>query len=400
MRRLIPVGARRAFIFLVATTASAQLGRASGQIMDLQGKPYAGISVTLKNVGTGQTLSTKTDKNGNYSMIGLTGGVYSITLSDPKNNLSYTEQFQVDANGETEHSIDLQKIQASQGGANNAAAAEQQKKNEATQNQFNNMKQHVDAGIAALNDSDALRKQLAAAPADQKSAIQDKLNADYQTAISELEQADKLVGDKDTKNHSVVLANLGQSYALAGRNDDAAIAFQKAADFNPQAGIYVNLSLAQAHQAAALTDPAAATAKVSDAGASCDKAGALDPTLTAKCWKNIGIILSNKGDLKDAVPPLQKATAADAKDAQGWFLLGSAYMGMIETKQEGDKMTYTIPPGAADSYQKAIDADPNGPYAAQAKQMLDSIAQMSGGEQTNVGMRPKSTKKKSSQSSQ
>jgi predicted Zn-dependent protease len=124
---------------------------------------------------------------------------------------------------------------------------------------------------------------------------------------------------------------------------------------------------------------------MNDAGADCDKAAALDPTSAGKCWKNIGIILSNKGDLKDAVPPLQKATQIDVKDAQAWYLLGSAYTGMIDSKQEGDKMVYVIPPGTADAYQKCIDADPTGPYAAQAKSMLDSLTAMGGGESTTVG---------------
>jgi tetratricopeptide (TPR) repeat protein len=389
MRRLLSCGAVLAFILLVAGTASAQLGQVKGQVLDLQGKPYANLNVTIKNNGTGQTLSTKTDKNGNYQMIGLPGGAYTITLNDPKTGLNFVEQFQVSAGEETDHSINLQQIQAQQQGAH----PEEQKKNEAAANQFKEMKGHVDAGVAALNDADTLRKQLATTPADQKSSIQDKLNTDYQTAITELTAAEKVVGEKDAKNHAVVLANLAQAQSYAGKYDDAAANFQKAADLNPQAGIYLNLSLAQAHQATELTDPAAVSAKIADAGASCDKAGTLDPTTTAKCWKNVGILLSNKGDLKEAIAPLQKATNADAKDAQAWYLLGGAYMGTIEAKQVGDKMTYDIPPGAGDAYQKCIDADPNGPYAPQCKMMLDSITAMGGGQATTVGEVPKKKKK-------
>jgi hypothetical protein len=52
-------------------------------------------------------------------------------------------------------------------------------------------------------------------------------------------------------------------------------------------------------------------------------------------------------------------------------------------------MTYDIPPGTADAYQKVIDLDPNGPLAAQAKQNLDALAAMSGGDATSVGVRKK-----------
>jgi len=98
--------------------------------------------------------------------------------------------------------------------------------------------------------------------------------------------------------------------------------------------------------------------------------------------------------LPEAVTPLQKASEADPKDAQTWFLLGGALASEIETKQEGTKMTYTFPPGLTDAYQHCIDADPNGPYAAQAKTALDGLVALSGGVETTVGQRPQTKKKK------
>jgi tetratricopeptide (TPR) repeat protein len=245
-----------------------------------------------------------------------------------------------------------------------------------------------------LDQYDVLHKQLLAAPADQKGPIQDQINQGNQTAISELTLAEQGVQAKDVKNHAIVWASLAQAYDHAERYDDSVAAYQKAIDLAPSPSYYLNMSTAQARVAAAQTDPAAVTAKMVDAGSDCDKAAALDPTTASKCWKNIGIILSNKGDLKDAIPPLQKATEADAKDAQAWYLLGSAYTGTIDSKQVGDKMVYVIPPGTADAYQKCVDADPNGPYAAQAKAMLDSLVAMGGGEDTSVGVRDKSKTKK------
>ncbi len=176
-----------------------------------------------------------------------------------------------------------------------------------------------------------------------------------------------------------------------GQEQEAVDAYQKAIDLQPTAGTYGSQSTALAILAVAQTDPAVAQQKLAEAGTDCDKAAALDPTPGAAkaCWKNIGIVLSNKGDLKDAIPPLQKATLADPKDAQTWFLLGSAYTGTIDSKQEGDKMTYIIPPGTSDAYQKCVDADPNGPYAAQCKAMIDTLTTMAGGDSTSVNVRKK-----------
>lgn len=390
MRRLIPVWVALVVTLVFPAIAAAQNARVFGQVLDKDGKPWVGVSVVIKGQN-GQTYSLKTDKNGKYSQIGLAVGVYTFVLNDPAAGLNnFTEQHQIQADQDNEVNFNFKQLIAQQATAN----PDEEKKKQEAQSQFNTMKGHVDAGVAAFNDINQVQAQLKTATPDQQGPLKDKLKTDYQTAITEFQAAEPLVGAKDTKNHAIVLANLGQAYSLAGENDQAADAYQKSVALNPQASTYVNLSLAQVHQAAALTDPAAATAKVGEAGASCDKATALDPTSTAKCWKNIGIVLNNKGDFKDAVDPLTKATQADPKDAQAWYLLGSTYTGLIEPKQEGDKMTFIIPPGTVDAYQKCIDTDPNGPWAAQAKQNLDALAAMGSGEATKVLERTPSKKKK------
>jgi len=338
---------------------------------------------------SGRTFSLKTDKNGKYSQIGLQGGVYTFTVTDTAGTLNFTEKHQVQADGDTEVDFNFKQIAAQQG-----PTAEQQKAQAESQNKFKEMQTHFNAGKAAMDDSAGLRTQLRAATADQKSGIQDKMNADYQAAITEFQQAEQGVTAKDVKNHAIVWANLGQAYESAGRFDDAANAYQKAIELQPAPEYYTQAATVLANVAVGQTDPAVTSSKIAEAIADCDKAAALDPTqgVGVRCWKNVGIVLNNKGDFKDSVAPLQKATQADPKDAQAWFLLGSAYTGAIDAKQEGDKMTYIIPPGTADAYQKCIDLDPNGPYAAQAKQNLDALAAMGGGESTAVGLRPKKKK--------
>jgi tetratricopeptide (TPR) repeat protein len=194
---------------------------------------------------------------------------------------------------------------------------------------------------------------------------------------------------KDVSNHATVWGNLGQAYEYAGRYDDAAKAFQKAIELKPQAPFYEHLSLDMVNAAVTQTDPKAAEAMIAEASADCDKAVAIDPTTAAHCWKNIGAVLSNKSKMKEAVAPLRKAVQADPKDAQTWFLLGGALSATIETKMEGERMIYIIPPGTTEAYQKCIDAAPNGPYAAQAKQVLDGLAAMGGGEDTSVKKKKK-----------
>ena len=392
MRRLMHILGALVFVLLLAATVRAQEGRVSGQVLDMNGKPWAGITVTLKS-DTGRTFTLKTDKDGKYSQIGIPGGIYLITLTNPANpaaGLNFTERQMVKPDDSNVFDFNFKELMAQQ--QNNPANAEEEKKRAESQNAFKEMQTHFNNGRAALDDSDTLRKQLATLPADQKTATQDKINTDYQTAITELEQAEKGVQPKDVKNHAVVLSTLGQAYDRAGRYSDAVAAYQKAIDMNPQPSYYVDLSTAVINAATAQTDTTDLPAKVTEAGANCDKASALDPTLAGRCWKNIGIVLSNKNHLAEAAVPLQKATTADPKDAQAWYLLGGALANQITSKQEGTKLTYTFPPGLTDAYQHCIDADPNGPYAAQAKATLDGLNQLSGGTSTLVNER-KSKKK-------
>jgi tetratricopeptide (TPR) repeat protein len=178
---------------------------------------------------------------------------------------------------------------------------------------------------------------------------------------------------------------LGSASECAGKYDDAAAAFQKATDLQPSAPLYRGLSTNLAKAGASLTDPAAIQAKVTEAEAACDKAGALDPASTAPCYKNVGIALYNKQRQKEATGALQKAAQTDPKDAQTWFLLGSCLAAQIDSKEEGGKEVYTVLPGTREAYQKCIDTAPSGPYAPQCKAGLDELAQLSGGVATSVG---------------
>ncbi len=379
-----------AAILVCATIASAQNARVVGQVLDKDGKPWAGLTVTLKS-DSGRNFTLKTDNNGKFSQIGLSAGLYTFVLTDQTSGLNYSEQHQLQTGDDNNITIDFKKLMEAGKATPNA---EQQKAQQDQANKFKDMQTHFLAGRAALDDWDTVHKTLNATPADQRGPIQDKLAADSKTAVAELQMAEQGVQAKDVKNHAVVWSNLGQAYDRAGQAEEAADAYQKAIDLQPSASFYQSQSTALANVAVASTDPKVASQKIADATADCDKAGALDPNPVAGtiCWKNLGIVLSNKGDFKDAAPALLKATQLNPKDAQAWFLLGSAYTGLITPNQQGDKMTYDIPPGTTDAYQKCIDLDPNGPYAAQAKQSLDALTAMAGGDAMSVGLRPKKKK--------
>ncbi|HXO04594.1 MAG TPA: hypothetical protein VN884_03065 [Candidatus Sulfotelmatobacter sp.] len=387
MRKLMRVSAALALALLLATIAVAQdNGRLDGEVLDKEGKPYPEVNVAVKSVDSGQTFNLKTDKSGKFVQLGLRGGIYTITLNNPKDNFNYGPvKFLVDTAKENNFRLSVKELAAETA----AAHPEEIKKRAEEEDKFKAMKGHFDAGVAAMSEANDLQKQIRAASAGEKAPLQEKRTADCQKAITEFQQAEQGVGPKEVGNHATVWQDIGAADECVGHYDEAADAFQKAIDLKPQAGYYAGLSTNLANSGAAQTDPKVAESKIADANANCEKALALDPAAGGTCYKNVGIVLTNKGRQKDAIAPLQKATQANPQDAQAWYLLGSALSAAIEPKQEGEKMMYVIPPGTKEAYQKCIAIAPNTPLAAQAKEALDGLDALSGGADTTVSKKKK-----------
>ncbi len=382
MRKVISILGAWVLLAMLAATALAQgTGRLNGEILDKDGKPFADQAITIKNPDTGQVYNLKTDKNGKFIQLGMRSGIYVITLV----SLNYSEKYQVQDGQENNYKLDLKQVAASSA----AAHPDEAKKKEETEDKFKMMKQHFDAGVAALAAGNDLKAQIKSAPADQKASLQAQRVTDCTTAATEFGQAVQNLGEKEVNNRAMILGNLGSANECAGKYQDAADAFQKAIDTKPVGGYYVGLATNLANAGAASTDAKDSEAKFTDASAACDKATALDPASGATCWKNLGIVLSNKGRMKEAVAPLQKAAQADPKDQITWYMLGSALTATIDTKQEGEKMTYIIPPGTAEAYQKCIDTGADNATGKLCKDALDGLNAMSGGQDTSVGKKKK-----------
>ena len=386
MRKLIRTCGALALVLMLATVVLAQGSglRLDGEILDKDGKPYADVNVEIKSVDNGLTFKVKTDKNGKFIQLGLRAGIYTVSLS--KDDFKYgPEKVSVDPMKENVYKMSVKDQMA----RTVAAHPEEVKKRAEEEDKFKAMKGHFDAGLAAMADANDLRKQIGAAPAEQKAALQEKRTTDCQTAITEFQQADQGVVAKDIITHATVWQDLGAAQECLGHYDEAVAAFQKAIDLKPQAGTYTGLSTNLANLAAAQTDPKEAESKLADANADCEKALALDPAAGGVCYKNVGIILSNKGRQKDAVMPLQKATQANPQDAQSWWLLGGALTAMMDCKQEGEKMNCTLAPGTQDAYQKCIAIGPDSATGKACKEALDGVLAATGGVDTTVSKKKK-----------
>lgn len=354
-------------MLLLASMASAQqLTRLSGKVIGLDGQPAVGMAITITNDADGTKYTLTTDKDGKFAQNGMKVGVYTVNFK--QDNLDYSQKMQITgAMAETGAVLDMNFKDIA---AKDPELLAAMKKQEEAKAKFSQMKTHFDNGVHAMQDAGTVKQQLrTTTDATQKQTLQASLSSDYQTAITEFTQAQQGTQEKDP-NLPTILGNLSAAYEGAGQYDKAAEAAQQSAAIKPTPGIYEQLGTDLAYQG-----------KMQDASAACDKAASLDPqdkNTGEICYKNMGIVLTNAGKMSDAATPLKKATELNPNDAQAWYLLGNALMSQVDTKKEGGKDVYVIPPGTKEAYQKYLKLEPNGPFAEEAKQALAGLDAMTG----------------------
>jgi tetratricopeptide (TPR) repeat protein len=367
-----------ALVTVLAPHAAAQNGSIAGTILDVTGKPWFGLNVEAVSE-QGQKYDGKTDAEGRFEIRNLRAGVYKVTITTfpPPNDKQppvQMGQLKVTSGEEAKADMNFKEIMAKQG----AEATEQAKKQDAEKQKFEGMKAHYTAGAAILDQERKAKDDLAKATPDQRDAAKQNLKDLSDKAAAEFQAAQKAASEKDPNQH-LLWAKLGEAYDLAGRNDEAAQAYQQAVAAKPDdPGYYNNLG-----------NVLARAGKIDEARAAYTKSAELDPTKAATAWRNFGISLYNANRGGDAVEPLQKSAELDPKNAQTWYLLGACLVYKMTVKKVGDKDVPEFAPGTIEAYQKAVELDPDGPFGKQAKEGLEQLQQMAPGIDIKVNAKKK-----------
>lgn len=365
----------------LAPHAAAQSGSISGTILDINGKPWFGLTVEAVS-DQGTKSDAKTDAEGKYTIRNLRTGVYKVTITifPPPNDKQppvQMGQLKVASGEEAKADMNFKDIMAKQG----AEATEKAKKQDEEKQKFEGMKTHYTAGAAFLEQERKAKEDLSKATPDQRDAAKQNLKDLSDKAAGEFQAAQKAAAEKDPNQH-LLWAKLGEAYDIAGRNEEAAQAYQQAVAAKPDdPGYYNNLG-----------NVLARAGKIDEARAAYTKSAELDPTKAATAWRNFGISLYNANRGGDAVEPLQKSAELDPKNAQTWYLLGACLVYKMTVKKVGDKDVPEFAPGTIEAYQKAVELDPNGPFGQQAKEGLAQLQQMAPG----IDIKVNAAKKKKS----
>jgi len=344
MQRGVMMAAVAAMTVLLAMPAAAQQKSRGirGTIIGLTGKPLAGTKVTVTQKDGTAKETVQTDKKGVYEFKNLPVGSYDLTVTadngtevPAKTGLPASKDAQVVAD------VNLAVLAAAENGqapppgmtAEEAAAYAKKKKES----------EDANAKVGQLNALLQQNKQFSDAK-------------QYDKAIGVMEQAVAI-----DKTHDVLFANLGEDYADAKQYDKAAAAYQQAITLKPTvANYYINMGTALAK-----------AGKMDDANAAFDKATKIDPTQSKLAMYNLAVILMNNNDMKNASSAFDKLLQIDPKNANAWYYKGMCLLNQATTDPKTNKMI-TVP-GTVEAFKKSLELDPNGPNAATAKQLLQTL---------------------------
>ncbi|MBI4459552.1 MAG: tetratricopeptide repeat protein [Acidobacteria bacterium] len=348
-------------------SALAQFGQMRGTVKDEDGNAYADKPVFIERQDMAGKYDLKTDKNGKFFHAGLPLGRYSVSILMQDGQKYTLNGIPTKTNEPAMVEIDLQqekmKVEAAAQGME-----VKQGSGGLTQEQIDALKK-----VAAEREAEIKKRQALVSTFD--SGLAALKAKDYDAAITQLQAA----AEADPTQH-VVFAQMGEAYngkASGASGAEKTQFYEKSADAYGKA-IAIKADDASYHNNYALA--LVNLGKIPEAQAELVKAAELDPTNAGRYYFNLGAVLVNMGNTKEAVEAFRKATEKDPNFADAYYQLGITLTGMASVDSSGK---ISPAPGTQEALAKYVQLAPNGPNAAAAKSLLET---MSGTVTTNVNV--------------
>jgi tetratricopeptide (TPR) repeat protein len=112
--------------------------------------------------------------------------------------------------------------------------------------------------------------------------------------------------------------------------------------------------------------------KVPEAQEAFDNAVKLAPASAGRSYSNEAVVLLNANQNDAAAVAADKAIAADPTRADAYYVKGQALVGKATVDAKG---AIVAPPGCIEAYQKYLELAPDGPHAADVKDILTGMGQ-------------------------
>jgi Carboxypeptidase regulatory-like domain len=341
-----------ALIAPFALHAQQQTGSLHGHAQDPAGTPLANAQIQVSTDGKTPLYTFNADQNGDYKGDNIKPGTYVVTMfiKGPNDaNLKAVDRFEtvkIDAGANVAQDFDLSRPEYIK-----KLPPEEQK---------------------AIADA----KTKNASILKENSQVKN-LNADLATARQDIkdkkfDEAATLMQKDTTAKPDAAVLWVEEAIAQNGlkKYDDAITSAKKAIETNaaskkpsPEIEGAANNTLGEAY---------AGKNQIPDATAAYDAAAKAQPANAGMFYSNEAIVLAKSGANADAVAAAaDKAIAADPNKPVPYYLKGQALIAKATVDPKTSKIV--APPGCEEAYEKYLQLDPNGPMAADAKNILEQI---------------------------
>ncbi|HKE32177.1 MAG TPA: tetratricopeptide repeat protein [Candidatus Angelobacter sp.] len=386
MKRNLIIGTLLVLV-LALGAAQAQTAQIGGQILGDDGKPLVNAKVTYSDANTGRKFNYKTDKKGQYTAIGVPYGNYVVAITNEKGQEVATVPVSVGANPEDNQiQLDLSKPDSEQqrhisrgGGSapggpavgghtlpSTQGADQTQKGGQPAQQQPKYTKEQIEE----------IKKQNEKATGT-NTLIQQALNSmnakNWQEAIPVLQQL--IAADPNNWQYYSAMGDCllnTDQYDQAVENYEKGIQLAESNTTVDPKNPSTDPARKKAGEAKMLTNEGNALLKLHKNKEAVDaytKAASMDPN-PAIAYFNLCATQYNTGNVEGALAACDKAIAVDPNRADAYFIKGSLMIASSKTDKDGK---VEAPPGTADALNKYLELQPDGPHAADVKQMLAYI---------------------------
>jgi tetratricopeptide (TPR) repeat protein len=389
-----------AFATLPVVAQAPAMGKIHGHVINPTGAPQSNGNVTavLVSRAAGPAPAApaekqavfQVDQNGEFSGE-LAPGTYNLVFRQPDTpadkQVDHIDNVKIVAGQTTEQDIDMSR----QAYIDTLPADEKKKLEDIRKHNSEAMKaneviKHLNADLVTVKNDihDADQARVAAAQQLGNGANAKDIAAkeqDIKTAkYTEVEQ----LMTKDTQakpDASILWARLGQAEVGLKKYDDAVTDFKKALEV--EASAKKPTTEIQGLAQSGLGEAYARSGKVQEANDAFDAAAKANPAEASFYLKNEAVIFFQQGNAAAQVAAADKAIAADPNPndpnlAVLYYLKGQGLVGnatMAPDPKNPKVQIIVLPPGCAEAYQKYLELAPNGPYAADAKGILEQAGQ-------------------------
>ena len=344
-------------VTLLASSAIAQTGSLRGKVIDETGQGIRDAMVFIERIGVRGNYKVKTNKRGNYFHAGLPLGDYNVRLEINSKPVYSINGYRLKLGEEKPLNFDLGEIKREAQATQQAGGPTRDQLAGMSEAQRKEYEKQLKAREQQISKNKKLNEAFNA-------AMEAKRLQDFDTAVQQFKSALEI----DSEQH-VIWGNMAEALsglvskktgdARTATGEEAISAYRKAIELNADPAYHNNLGLLLIR-----------LERVDEGAAELETAAQLAPENAGTYYFNLGATMVNTGNTDGAINAFTKATEVQPDFANAYYQLATVLVGTAQMKEDGSIVPAE---GTVEAYQKYLDLEPQGPYAASAQAMVQSL---------------------------